>query len=34
MENSNKAKLLTLFVDVIDSIEVVYVSQQNSCFYH
>lgn len=34
MENSNKVKLLTLFVDFIDSIEVIYVSQQNGCFYH
>lgn len=34
MENGNKAELLTLFVDIIDSTEVIYVSQQNSCFDH
>lgn len=34
MEDSNKAKLLTLFVDFIDSVEIIHVSQQNSCFDH
>lgn len=34
MEYSNNAKLLTLFVDFIDGVEIIHVSQQNSCFYH
>lgn len=34
MENGKEAELLTLFVDVIDSTEVIYVGQQNGCFDH